>query len=264
MRLWDLPRVDRDALLDELVARLAGVPEAVHPERELGPAPDFAADLRDAAGFPRRPSVRAKFRNASPWRRRAWLGTFAVIILLAAALTTAGVWIGRLQPLQNAGMSGVLPASIVRSETLGTGESDVLIDYRDGATVRYLVDVYNNGPVDIRILRVGTPPGRFFNPLPADRVYVGSAEVPTGDAEHPLRPFRPTLLPAGQEQVSVVEGRLVDCAEYTHGSVVSFDQVPVRYDVLGLHRTQDLRLMTPTAIRMPGPGTPRCPHSRGR
>lgn len=242
---------------------MAYIPEAVRPEPELGPAPDYAADLREAAGLPRRPSLRVKFRNASRRRRAAWLGTFAVVILLVAAVTTAGIWIDRLRPLESGGISGVLPATIVHNESLGNGESDVVIDYQNGATVRYLVDVYNNGPVAVRILRVGTPPGRSFNPLPADRVYVGPAQDPAGDAGHPLRPFHPTLLRAGQDQVLVVEGRLVNCAEYSHGSVVSFDQVPVRYDVLGFHRTQDLDLRTPITIRMPGPGTPRCPHRRG-
>jgi hypothetical protein len=200
---------------------------------------DHAVDL-DALRAPRPHAGRASQR---PPRHRHW--RIVALVALATVLTVGGVsWNGAVtsDPQLRFENANVFRASDgdktgIRElrNTLGT---ETRVDFRPGDRFFTYIDLHNGGHHDLRIEAV--PPAGFY--------YWGLAQVllsakRTSPFEGGYLPLQPFTLHRGETRYLQLRFRLADCdSGGLQDGASTLRSLPVRYRVLGFHRTVSVPL----------------------
>ena len=233
--LRDLPWKMRRDLISELRDHLAELPPGTDLTAELGSPQEYAADLRDAAGLERRSGAIAFLRARRPRN----------VILVVVALTLIGLaigaveWVNAYQPLVAAGTME-FPAG-AKQDNAGGIESVV---FHQGKPFRFAMDITNAGSHTVRVLGVPFGPGE--RPFAARLVVSGPS---LGGTVMPLSRFHPFDLPPGQIRLFVLNGVYrYRCPTGMRGTILSLDDLPVRFKFLWRTATTDVPLPEPLRI----------------
>jgi hypothetical protein len=174
--------------------------------------------------------------RASWWRRRwRWI-TGGVVVLIVALLIGGRPWIRGQEYLVLGGIVREPDGASVRnhdSPAPGGPERVAVVDYDDGAPMRFGFAVRNDGPFKLRVTDVAAaePPDEtvfMFSPTET-RMAPEEGRPADGDAV----PFRPFSLEPGHERYVEVVGELGDCEYWQADSAETIGAQNVRFDVWG-------------------------------
>jgi hypothetical protein len=234
--LTDLPWSVRKNLVDDLRVHLGDLPESKNLVARLGDPATYAADLRSAAGLTRQRGPIAFVRA----RRPRNIAIAFVLLVLAAALAGAVAWGSSYQPVST-GSTWVNP---IPSTQGAVGET--VATFRNGKSFRYGLSIMNRGRFPIRILGIPLDP-HFHSPFIV-RPFVVPSET---DMTLPPLPFRPFTLEPGHERLIVLRGTYTNCRDYSEGSGLTVEALPVRERFLLWNHTVWITLPRPVVIRFP-------------
>lgn len=231
-RLLDLNRRDRLGLLAELDRMLGELPPGVRPRSALGATAEMAQTLRAAAGLPDRVRLRQRLRRSPWWIKLVLAGCFlATALVVWFALTTARYELAHGTTGYFAGDENV-EAGYIR---------EARYEYLAGRIFRVGFSVQNPGSWPIRVL--GFP----------DRYGPGMTSIAGAcvtDANHftedSCKPFTSVEIRAGDERMFYLDIRMTPCDEVrwarSPGSTSTRESIPIKFEVLGVNRVQDLEL----------------------
>lgn len=199
--------------------------------------------------------------GTAPRERRRW--PVVLVALLVAATTAGAVWIANIEPLRrgSTGFSITDPAAHARGSSIeGLGVSGRIeeIPASLGLTFRYLISIRNDGPLPVRILDAGDPPGdsglialHLVGAIPD--LYAGGAKRTVGEGVGPFQPFD---LAPGTEAGLQLEVRVNQGGCLSPGSYAAWYQVPVTYRLLGI--TRHAEVDTGIEVRIAGTAAIAC------
>ena len=183
----------------------------------------------------------------------------------AALIIGIGWWVVTLlHPSLEVGAAfGATGAEEVADPSAGPGEDRTmfLFPYRDGQTAEYLFSLRNPGPLPVTVTDVvlrRTEPGDVFLLQQVEARIGGPGDV-FPEVTTPFRPFR---LGAEEERTIVITLRFDHCEE--HGTLPTAEEADtaavqfienetIRYRILGVPRSEKLRLPSNVGVRFPTP-----------
>jgi hypothetical protein len=228
--LRDLPWRTRRDLIAELRGHLGELPVDTNLTAQLGPAREYAAELRAAAGLERRRGVIAFLRARRPRN----------LVIMVVALTVIGlsigavVWIDSYQPLA-LGNFVQYPAHYVDEPG---GDTEAVV-FREGRPYKLGLEVQNNGRYTIRVL--GVPYASPITPnlpwpanVPQKAQLLMYAPASNGNyASTTPVPFRPFDLRPGWRTVLFLNGVYGNCGSWrSEQGSTTVESLPVRFSFL--------------------------------
>ena len=229
----------RTNLVADLRVHLSEIPAGEDLVARLGSPQSYAGELRSAAGLAPRRGLRAFVRARRP---RNVAVAFALLALAAGVAGTV-TWAGSYQPVTR-GTTGVHP---VVSDQGALGE--MVAPFRNGKPFQVGFSLRNSGRFAVRILDV---PLTGIHPFVARKFTARSDERGTGP---PVR-FQPFTLEPGRERLIVLRGKYANCHDWSAGSSVGYEAMPVRMRFLRWTHTIHVKLFAPLVIRMPAHRSP--------
>lgn len=203
-------------------------------------------DLRDrelAAGIEGLPAGKHLTVRLKRW----WV----IVAVLAALLNAGGNWFANIEPIRAGGGSGVVgPGRVDIDNYFG---SEVQLNFQAKGKFSLEFDVVNAGPFDIEVLGIDERP-EWFSRL--ERMEVGSR---SNLKRVPVDSF---ALSRGSYKVMVLHYEFADCdfapveGPAHHG--ISWNTVRIRYEMLGMTRTQEFELPWAVSVRMNGGDPAEC------
>jgi hypothetical protein len=191
-------------------------------------------------------------RSRSPWLA-------AAIALIGVAMLVVGasvLLLSRYQPLDTRSQSSIDAPDPVPAPVNYAGRRLQVVEYADGATVRYSFLLHNDGPVGVTVTGFALPsgPGRLFDPVGYAVGGRSLSDVAAGTAR-----FHAFALPAGATRAVTVTLRFVNCQTISPRTGTNVETITVHYRGFGLvGRSQQVRL--PDLLRVGSPSTDeRCP-----
>ncbi len=279
-RLWDLPKGEREAILDDLRSLIAELREqgepgelgeheasgghAEHgdfdPRPRLGNAWAYARKLRASAGFTRGPHLVNLVRYGNLRRRlvNATIGTVAACV--TTAVVSATVWVSHYAPLEP-GSSSFTPVADPMPEQAISGFDTVSwrLTYRDGSSVRYALSIRNNGPVSVTITDLVRDESWFRAALRVDQLRVTPDDPKFAGLLDHAEPFHAFRLDPQHERTLVIDAHYDGCDAYAEGTSMTIVTQQLTYRVFGISKAQSVALRLPLQVVFPGPNTPNCP-----
>jgi hypothetical protein len=251
--LGDLPWSMRQDLLAELRGHLEELPAGTNLDERLGPAEDYAADLRAAAGLERRHGAKAFLMARRP----------RTLVLAALALTVIGlaigavIWVQSYQPLSRLDNS-IVPNGAKNTPT-DNGDS---VTFHKGRPFQVGVFVKNTGPFTVHVVGAAEPHALPLSPagipsytsLPVSARLLVSRPLPPHKVIGPFTPFQPFYFHPGQVRLILLKGVYGNCKEWAPGSIGGIDSIPVRFSYLWKTTTVHVPLINRLAIVMPKRG----------
>ena len=223
--LADVPQPARGDLLATVRERLEELPDNASPPRELGPARDYASELRESAGLaPRRRTPLALLR-ATQLRTKilAALSLLVVVLLVGAIVARA-----HYQPISATEMFGSSTAPPI-DDSLVSGVD--YFRYEPGTLIVRGLPVHNSG------WATATVEGFDLSTTPALVSLVEMRATPdeylTGTWERVPRVTSVDIPP--HRTVFVYEVLKVHPFAISKGDSMSFEQPALRVRVLGVH-----------------------------
>jgi len=192
-------------------------------------------------------------------------------VVAVALATRSGEALLSLAPLFDVGPATI--ASPPPGEVLDQAHTATVI-YRDGAVVRYVFALHNEGPDPLVVTEVVAPPPSSVTLLrpvamglaQAGKVLpysVGTSPGETLNADENLpdiEPFHAFTLAPGEDRAVYVWARMGNCEYNSPGSSETLDVLKIHYTVRGDLREAELRL--PMGIRVTVPVDLQCPRTR--
>lgn len=173
-----------------------------------------------------------------------WIAA-GIVVLVVAIVLGGRAWIRGQDYLELGGITQYPDGAAVREYDLaesGEPKSVAVVDYRDGAPMRFGFSVRNDGPFTVRVTEVAVPEP------PDETVFMfrptGTRMAPAEDvpANEDAVPFRPFSLEPGHERYVEVVGVLGDCEYWEARSAEAIMSQSVRYEVWGQSLTESIPL----------------------
>jgi hypothetical protein len=191
--------------------------------------------------------------RTSWWRRRwRWIAG-GVLVVLVALLIGGRAWIRGQEYIVLGGTVREPDGASVRnhdSPTPGGPERLAVVDYEDGAPMRFGFAVRNDGPFKVRVTEVARaePPNETVFMFRPTETRVAPEEDRPADGD--VVPFRPFSLEPGHERYVEVLGELGDCEYWMADSSETIAAQSVRFEVWGQSLEQWIPLDAEIEIRL--------------